>query len=143
MQAQFGQYQFFTLLFIARRCEQGSVCCATTLAHPKLLDIGMGSSRSLVSSQTQGKFLKILCSGFSRQQLLPHVGIWAPDSMEKIVYITAQLLIPLCLYQGLNLALGGWRCFLGPAAYKADVLWMLLKIVLLAVISGDKIQRYR
>lgn len=93
MQVQFGQYQFFTLLFIAKRSEQGSVCCATTRAHPKLLDIGMGSSRSLVSNQTKGKFLNILCSGFSRQQLLPHVGIRAPDPMEKIVYITTQLLI--------------------------------------------------
>lgn len=68
------------------------------------------------------------------------MGIWAPDPMEKTVYITAQLLIPLCLYQGLNLALRGWRCFLGPAAYKADVLWMLVKIALLVVISGDKIK---
>lgn len=75
--------------------------------------------------------------------MLPHVGIWAPDPMEKIVYITTQLLIPLCLYWGLNFALGGWRCFLGPAVYKADVLRMLLEIVLMAVISGDRIQGHR
>lgn len=143
MQVRFGQYQLFALLFIAKRSEQGSICSGTTLAQPELSDISMGSSRWLVSNQTRGKFLKILCSGFSREQLLPHVGIWAPDPMEKIVYITAQLLIPLCLYWGLNLALGGWRCFLGPAVYKADVLWMLLEIVLMAVISGEKIQGHR
>lgn len=67
----------------------------------------------------------------------------APDPMEKIVYITAQLLIPLCLYQGLNMALGGWRSFMGLTIYKADVLWALLKTVLLAVISRDKIQGHR
>lgn len=143
MQVRFGKYQFFTQLFIAKRSEQGSVCSATTLAHPKLSDIGMGSSHWPVSNQTKGKFLNILCSGFSGNNCCLMWAYGPPDPMEKTVYISAQLLIPLCLYQGLNLALGGWRCFLEPAAYKAGVLWMLLKIVLLAVISGNKIQTHR